>query len=66
MCATGLSASVVLAQASVGRIVFVDANGNRTRDAGERGALDVAISNQDAITVTDSAGACQIRAGVAV
>jgi hypothetical protein len=41
---------------SVTGVVFADANANGTRDRAERGIAGVAVSNQDAVVTTDSAG----------
>jgi uncharacterized protein (TIGR03067 family) len=38
-------------------VVFLDANGNGVRDSGEAGVPGVAVSNQDAVVITDSSGA---------
>ena len=59
----GLAASShsALAQATLVRgVVFADANGNGVRDASEHGLRGVAVSNQETVVVTDSAGAFQI------
>jgi 3',5'-cyclic AMP phosphodiesterase CpdA len=42
--------------AQIGGMVFVDANANGVRDAGEPGRALVAVSNQVDVSVTDSAG----------
>ncbi|MEP6779404.1 MAG: metallophosphoesterase [Gemmatimonadaceae bacterium] len=42
--------------------VFVDQNGNRAQDAGERGLANVLVSNQDAVALTDNAGAFHLPA----
>ncbi|MEO7455723.1 MAG: metallophosphoesterase [Gemmatimonadaceae bacterium] len=36
--------------------VYLDANGNGARDAGERGLAGIAVSNQDAVVVTNALG----------
>lgn len=59
MFATSLYAQKVSVQGSV----FVDANGNGRRDAGERGISGVSISNQDAVVATDAAGEFKIDPG---
>lgn len=47
--------------------VFVDANANGRRDAGERGVGGIAVSNQDAVVVTDASGAYNLpSAGLGV
>jgi hypothetical protein len=43
--------------------VFVDANGNGVRDTGESGLAGVAVSNQDAVVVTDANGAFGLPRG---
>jgi hypothetical protein len=40
--------------------VFVDRNGNGTRDSDERGLAGVAVSNQDAVALTDASGTFQL------
>lgn len=48
-------------------MVFMDANGNGRREAGERGLGGVAVSNQDAVVVSDSSGAFRLpSAGLGV
>jgi hypothetical protein len=47
-------------QAVVRGVVFVDANGNGARDTSERGLAGVAVSNQETVVVTDSAGGFQL------
>jgi hypothetical protein len=58
--ATVIAASAVdmtRAQAtSVGGVVFLDANGNGVRDGGEAGVAGVAVSNQQAVAITDGEG----------
>ena len=44
----------------VGGVVFDDVNRNGTRDAGEPGVADVAVSNQDAVVTTDANGAFRL------
>ena len=46
--------------APVSGVVFADANGNGTQDAGERGIAGVAVSNQDAVVATDATGAFRL------
>ncbi|MDB4907033.1 MAG: hypothetical protein JWO05_1817 [Gemmatimonadetes bacterium] len=43
--------------------VFLDRNANRTQDAGEPGIGGVAVSNQDAVTVTGADGAYALPPG---
>ncbi|MDQ6830851.1 MAG: hypothetical protein M3081_18465 [Gemmatimonadota bacterium] len=50
-------------QSDVRGVVFVDRNGNGAHDAGERALGGVMISNQDAIVVSDSAGAFHLPRG---
>jgi predicted MPP superfamily phosphohydrolase len=47
-------------RADVTGVVFVDANGNGIRDAGEAGLAGVAVSNQDTVVTTDRSGAFRI------
>jgi hypothetical protein len=55
------------AEAQVSGVVFVDANGNGTRDSAERGVAGVVVSNQDAVVTTDASGAFRLgRAGFGV
>jgi Icc protein len=49
--------------AAISGIVFADANGNGTRDPGERGLAGVAVSNQEAVVTTDASGAFQLPRG---
>jgi Icc protein len=49
--------------AAVSGTVFIDANGNGARDAGERGVANVAVSDQDAVVVTDGNGAYRLARG---
>ena len=51
------------AAAQVSGSVFVDRNGNGVRDAGEPGLAGVAVSNQDAVAVTDANGRYALPAG---
>jgi hypothetical protein len=44
-------------QTDIRGVVFVDANGNGVRDAGEHGVAGVAVSNQDAVVTSDASGA---------
>ena len=46
--------------AQISGVVFDDANGNGTRDAGERGIAGVAVSNQDTVVTTDASGAFRL------
>lgn len=57
-----LAASAAHAQGATG-VVFADVNANGVRDPGERGIADVAVSNQDAVAVTDATGAFRLPAG---
>ncbi|HTE43920.1 MAG TPA: metallophosphoesterase [Gemmatimonadaceae bacterium] len=50
-------------QAIVTGVVFVDANGNGVRDTGEQGFAGVAVSNQDAVVVTDATGTFRMPRG---
>src|SRR4051812_12444650 len=62
--ATVLIGHSALAQAPRTRgSVFIDANGNGRRDAGEKGLGGVSVSNQSDVVVTDSSGAFDIAAG---
>jgi predicted MPP superfamily phosphohydrolase len=47
-------------QSHISGVVFIDANANRIRDAGENGLAGVAVSNQDAVVATDASGAYRI------
>jgi hypothetical protein len=51
------------AQSETTGSVFVDANANGVRDAGERGVAGVAVSNQDAVTTTDASGRFHLPRG---
>ena len=44
----------------VSGVVFDDANRNGTRDAGENGIANVAVSNQDGVVTTDATGAFRL------
>src|SRR5689334_24041404 len=57
------TATPVAAQGPTTGSVFVDANGNGIRDAGERGVAGVAVSNQDAVTTTDASGRFNLPRG---
>ncbi|MEP6493301.1 MAG: metallophosphoesterase [bacterium] len=58
------AATVVRAQQpAVTGVVFIDANGNGVRDSGEPGVPGVAVSNQDAVVVTDASGAFRLPRG---
>jgi hypothetical protein len=62
----GLFAPASHAVAQVGDMrgsVFVDANGNGHRDAGERGVARAVVSNQDAVVRTNSGGRFRITRG---
>ncbi len=50
-------------EAAITGVVFIDANGNGVRDRGERGLAGVAVSNQDAVVVTDASGAYRLPRG---
>ncbi len=51
----------------VAGVVFDDTNRNGTRDAGERGIANVAVSNQDVVVATDANGAFRLpNAGTGV
>jgi hypothetical protein len=52
-----------LQQPAENGVVFIDANGNGVRDAGERGLAGAVVSNQDAVVVTDANGAFHLPAG---
>ena len=59
--AFGAASRAAGAQQTVVRgVVFSDVNGNGVRDASERGLRGVAVSNQETVVVTDSAGAFQL------
>jgi hypothetical protein len=56
--------AIAHAQASVlTGTVFIDANGNGTRDATERGLAGVMVSNQREVVVTDSLGRFELPRG---
>lgn len=56
--------AVLGAQAdAVSGVVFVDANGNGTRDTGEPGLSHIVVSNQDAVVTTDAAGSYRLPRG---
>ena len=44
----------------VSGVVFEDTNRNGTREAGEKGIANVAVSNQDAVVTTDANGAFRL------
>jgi hypothetical protein len=48
---------------AISGVVFIDANGNGVRDSGERGLPNVAVSNQDAVVVTDASGRYRLPRG---
>src|SRR3954470_14115563 len=50
-------------RADVAGVVYLDANSNGVRDAGERGIAAVAVSNQDTVVVTDATGAFRLPRG---
>ncbi len=50
-------------QSDVSGVAFIDANGNGTRDSGERGLANVVVSNQDAVVVTDASGVYRLPRG---
>jgi hypothetical protein len=54
-CVGALVAFAVQA-APVSGVVYADRNGNGVRDAGEPGVAGVAVSNQDAVVMTDASG----------
>jgi hypothetical protein len=59
-----LAAPPAIAQdAHVRGVVYVDANANGHRDAGERGLAGVSVSNQSDLVATDSSGGFDIPAG---
>ena len=59
--------TTTLGAQGVSGVVFADANGNGTREAGERGLAGVAVSNQDDVVTTDASGAFQLpRRGTGV
>ncbi len=62
LLASAQSATPVAAPAASGT-VFLDRNANGARDAGEPGIANVAVSNQDAVVVTDASGAFRLPAG---
>ncbi len=60
-----VAATAAYAQSPVVRgTVFADRNENGIRDRGEPGLSGVAVSNQDVVVVTDSAGAFSVSRGV--
>jgi hypothetical protein len=60
VCATP---TAVAQSATIGGVVFIDANANGIRDRGETGLGLAAVSNQDAVVRTDAAGAFRIARG---
>ena len=63
--ALSLGASAVLGVPSAAQVVgavYIDANGNERRDAGESGARGVAVSNQHEVVLTDSLGSFRLAA----
>ena len=59
VAAVSLPARELRAQTLTG-IVFVDGNGNGTRDRGENALGGVAVSNQDTVVLTDATGAFRL------
>src|SRR4051812_19199147 len=55
--------SAATAQATTHGIVFVDKNGDGIHQPNEPGLAGVAVSNQDAVVVTDKAGGFDIGPG---
>jgi 3',5'-cyclic AMP phosphodiesterase CpdA len=53
---TAVLATGAAPRADVAGVVYLDTNGNGVRDAGEPGIAGVAVSNQDAVVVTDPTG----------
>ena len=51
------TAAYTFMREEVNGVVYLDANANGTRDAGEAGLPNVAVSNQDTVVVTDASGA---------
>jgi Icc protein len=43
--------------------IYIDANGNGVRDAGERPLANAAVSNQDAVVMSDASGAYRLPRG---
>jgi hypothetical protein len=65
ICSRSVAAQPALervAAVRVNGVVFIDGNGNGTRDAGEAGVRDVAVTDQMSVTVTDSSGRFTIDA----
>jgi Icc protein len=60
LCA--LTAALQKLEAQTGT-VFVDRNGNGTRDRNESALAGVAVSNQDTVVLTDASGAFQLPTG---
>lgn len=59
-----VAAQLAIAQSGTARgVVFNDANGNGTRDRGEKGIAGVGVSNQDVVVTTDASGAFHIARG---
>ena len=59
LCLVAMAAPVAQAPAVDG-VVYLDANGNGQRDAGEAGVAGVAVSNQRHVVVTGTDGAFQL------
>jgi Icc-related predicted phosphoesterase len=57
-----LLGSSAAAGQTISGTVFVDGNGNGTRDAGERGMADVAVSDQDTVVTTNANGEYRLTA----
>src|SRR5678815_4856980 len=51
-----LLSALSITRADVTGTVFLDTNGNGVRDTGEAGIANVAVSNQDVVSVTDVKG----------
>ncbi len=62
-CLLVVGAHLSRAQTPVRGIVFDDRNGDGIRQPNEPGLAGVAVSNQDAVVVTDAAGAFQLARG---
>ena len=56
-------APVARAQSPIHGAVFSDLNGDGVQQPGEPGIAGVSVSNQDAVTITDAAGAFQLGPG---
>jgi hypothetical protein len=62
VCVLGLLAQRAVFGATIHGVVFDDRNGNGSRDDGEPGIAQVAVSNGSAIVLTDAAGGYEIPA----